>query len=114
MIRITTKNNEEYFSSDFTGLDDALGYISNLKPSDSFYVDDYFDKRAKIKKSEIKTIGLPAEEEFVDDGDVDRKLKAWSTIDVMDANPDLMRINAFRKSNKIINLSDYQNHMTLK
>ena len=37
MIRITTKNNEEYFSSDFTGLDDALGYISNLKPSDSFY-----------------------------------------------------------------------------
>lgn len=31
MIRITTKSNEEYFSSDFTSLDDALGYISNTR-----------------------------------------------------------------------------------
>lgn len=114
MIRITTKSNEEYFSSDFTSLDDALGYISNLKPSDSFYVDDYFDKRAKIKKSEIKAIGLPAEEEVVNGGDIDRKLKAWPTVDTIDVNPNLIHINALRKSNKIINLSDYQNHMTLK
>ncbi|MCT7696867.1 hypothetical protein [Lactobacillus crispatus] len=108
MIRFTTKDCREFFSSDFVDLSDALSYVSNLKPSDSFYVDDYFDRRAKIKKSEIKTIGLSAEEEFIDDGDVDRKLRDWPTVDEMDINPDWMHINKFRKHDNIINLADYQ------
>lgn len=108
MIRFTTKDCREYFSSDFIDLRDALNYVSNLEPDDTFYVDDYFDRRAKISKSEIKTIGLPAEEEFIDNGDVDRKIRNLPTVDEMDINPDLIHINELRVKSNIINLADYR------
>ena len=107
MIRFTTKYNNEYFSSAFEDLSDAVNYLAKLKDNDTVYVDDYFNHRRKIYKKEITTVGLTAEESFIDDGDVDRKIAQIPTVDQMDINPDLPHINDDSEPN-IIKLEDYR------
>jgi hypothetical protein len=93
MIRFTTRNNNEYFSSAFESLNEAIDFLSHLKDSDSFYVDDYFNKRANLLKKDILTVGLTAEDTYIDDGNVDRKILQIPTVDKMDINPDWSHIN---------------------
>lgn len=107
MIKFTTKYNNEYFSSAFEDLSDAINYLDKLDDNDPLYVDDYFNRRRKVYKKEICTVGLTAEDLYVDDGDVDRKIAQIPTIDEMDINPDWMHLNKEPEPN-IISLEDYK------
>lgn len=107
IIKFTTKYNNEYYSSAFEDLNDAISYLDNMKDDEALYVDDFFNQRRKLDKKEICTVGLTAEEMFIDDGDVDRKIAQIPTVDQMDINPDWMHINDETESN-IINLDNYK------